>query len=177
MNLLLIGHRGSGKSTVGQLLATRLDYRFTDTDEIIIEQSGRTIADIFARDGEQAFRRMEKKVLESLRKAQSRVISLGGGSVMDPDNRVLVRRLGKIVWLRAPAAVLWSRISKDPHTSRTRPNLTASGGLAEVESVLDEREPVYQSIANQIIDTMTMTAEEVADSIEMWFQANDMESG
>ncbi|MEK6643361.1 MAG: shikimate kinase [Planctomycetota bacterium] len=177
MNLLLIGHRGSGKSTVGQLLATRLDYRFTDTDEIIIEQSGRTIADIFARDGEQAFRRMEKKVLESLRKAQSRVISLGGGSVMDPDNRVLVRRLGKVVWLRAPAAVLWSRISKDPHTSRTRPNLTASGGLAEVESVLEEREPVYQSIANQIIDTMTMTSEEVADSIEMWFQANDMEAG
>lgn len=177
MNLLLIGHRGSGKSTVGQMLATRLNWRFTDTDQIIIDQTGRTIADIFARDGEPAFRRMEKKVLESLRKAQNRVISLGGGSIMDPDNRSLARRLGKIVWLRAPAAVLWSRICKDPHTSRTRPNLTASGGLAEVETVLAEREPVYESIATQIIDTMTMSPAEIADSIEMWFQANDMEAG
>jgi shikimate kinase len=177
VNLLLIGHRGSGKSTVGQLLAARLLYQFSDTDQIIMDQSGRTIADIFARDGEQAFRRLEKKVIENLRKAQNRVISLGGGSVMDPDNRALVRRLGKIVWLRAPAAVLWSRICKDPHTSRTRPNLTTVGGLAEVESVLAEREPVYESMANQIIDTVSITPEGIADSIEMWFRADDMEAG
>ena len=68
------------------------------------------VRDVFA--SRPAFRRMEKKVLESLRKAQNRVISLGGGSIMDPDNRSLARRLGKIVWLRAPAAVLWSRIAQ-----------------------------------------------------------------
>jgi shikimate kinase len=86
-----------------------------------------------------------------------------------------LKRIGRVVWLRAPAAVLWSRISQDPHSARARPNLTEGGGLPEVERILAEREPLYQSVASQIVDTMAMTPEEVAGTIEMWFQANDME--
>jgi len=174
VNIVLVGYRGSGKSTVGLILAQRLAWRFTDTDQIIVEQTGRTILDIYEKDGEAAFRRMERKVLESLRKSKNRVISVGGGAVIEPENRTLIKRLGRAVWLRAPAAVLWSRISKDPHTARSRPDL-AGGGLAEVEAVLHQREPFFDEIAAQVVDTVAMSPLEIADSIEMWFRANDME--
>lgn len=175
MNIVLVGYRGSGKSTVGQIVAQRLGWRFTDTDQVIMDETHKTISEIFAQSGEPGFRRVERKVLESLRKARNRVISVGGGAVTDPDSCLILKRIGRIVWLRAPAAVLWSRISQDPHTARARPNLTEGGGLAEVERILGEREPLYQAVASQIIDTMTMNPDEVAGTIEMWFQANDME--
>jgi shikimate kinase len=177
VNIVLVGYRGSGKSTVGQIVAQRLGWRFTDTDQVIMEETHKTISEIFSQSGEAGFRRIERKVLESLRKAKNRVISVGGGAVVDPDCSILLKRIGRVVWLRAPAAVLWSRISQDPHTSRARPNLTEGGGLAEVEKILAEREPLYQAVANQVVDTMAMSPEEVAGTIEMWFQANDMEMG
>ncbi|HUN79877.1 MAG TPA: shikimate kinase [Phycisphaerae bacterium] len=176
MNIVLIGHRGSGKSTVGQLAAKRLGWRFTDTDQMIMEEKGKTIKELFDQLGEQGFRRIERKVLESLRKAKNRVISVGGGAITDPDNCSLLKRIGRVVWLRAPASILWARICQDPHSAKTRPDLTAAGGLAEIEKVLQEREPIYEGLAHQTIDTMTMDPEEVAVTIEMWFRANDMES-
>ena len=175
MNIVLVGYRGSGKSTVGQIVAQRLGWRFTDTDQVIMEETHKTIQEIFAQSGEAGFRRIERKVLESLRKARNRVISAGGGAVTDPDSCLILKRIGRVVWLRAPAAVLWSRISQDPHSARARPNLTEGGGLAEVEKILAEREPLYQSICSQVVDTMAMSPEEVAGTIEMWVQANDME--
>jgi shikimate kinase len=172
VNIILVGYRGAGKSTVGQLLARRMGWRFCDTDQIIAEQTGRSIVDIFENDGEAAFRRMERKVLESMRRARNRVICLGGGALAAPEIAMMVKRLGRAVWLRAPAAVLWARISHDPHSTRNRPDLS-EGGLAEVESTLASREPLYASVAAHIVDTMAMTPAEVADSVEMWFRAND----
>lgn len=172
MNIILVGYRGCGKSAAGHILAKRMGWRFCDTDQIITEQTGRSISEIFAKDGETAFRRMERKVLDSMRKAKNRVISLGGGALADPEIVMMVKRLGRVVWLRAPAAVLWSRISQDPHTTRARPDLSG-GGLAEVETVLAAREPLYASVAAQVVDTVAMTPGEVADSVEMWFRAND----
>ena len=173
MNILLIGYRGSGKTTVGQLLAKRLSWKFVDTDALVVEKAGKNITDIFATEGEAGFRQRERAVLQSLRKSDRHVIALGGGAPAEPENRNLLRRLGKSVWLRAPAVVLWSRISRDDPNRPNRPNLTTGGGLQEVETVLPQREPAYEDAADHIIDTMTMSPAQIAEAIELWHEACD----
>jgi len=173
LNLLLIGYRGAGKTTVGDLLAKRLGWRFVDTDEQIIEKAGKSISDIFATEGEAGFRQRERTAIQNLRKFDRQVIALGGGTATEPENHNLLRRLGKTVWLRAPAVVLWSRISKDVGTAANRPNLTQVGGLQEIEAVLAKREPIYESIADHIVDTFTMNPPQVAEAIELWHEACD----
>ncbi len=177
MNLILIGYRGSGKSTIGPLVANRLRQPFVDLDEVIVEKTGKTISQVFSEEGEAGFRSREQTSLQELRKLKNCVISLGGGAVVKPENRVLVRRMGKVVWLRAPAVVLWSRIKADPSSAKTRPALTPAGGLAEVEAVLAEREPIYHRVAHQTVDTVAASPEEVVESIELWFRANDAGRG
>lgn len=175
MNLVLVGYRGSGKSTVGELLATRLGWRFLDLDAVIAERAGQSIAEIFASEGEAGFREREKEACESLRKSKRSVIALGGGALENPDTRAAARRLGKLIWLRAPAAVLWARICRDPFTVKNRPELTPGGGLAEVESLLLQREANYSAMAAHQIDTMSISPNDVAEAIELWFRANDTE--
>ncbi len=173
MNLVLVGYRGSGKSTVGAVLARRLGWPFVDLDELIVKQAGRSIAEIFSEEGESGFRLREREACGSVLSLKCQVIALGGGAVTDPETRLLAKRLGKVIWLRAPAAVLWARISQDAKSRGARPDLTPVGGLAEVEAVLKHREPLYRSIARHSVDTFPGTPEEVADAIELWYQAND----
>ncbi|MFH1420329.1 MAG: shikimate kinase [Planctomycetota bacterium] len=173
MNLILIGYRGCGKSTIGPLVARRLRQRFVDLDDLIVEQTGKTIRQIFSEESEAGFRSRERASFQKIRKLKDCVIALGGGAVMDPENRALTRRMGKVVWLRAPAVVLWSRIKADPASAETRPALTPGGGLAEVEETLARREPLYRRAAHHTIDTVSASAEAVAESIELWFRAND----
>lgn len=173
MNLILVGYRCSGKSTIGALLAKRLGWTFCDLDSLIAQRAGHSIAQIFKQNGESGFRQMEREACLSLRKAQNMVLALGGGALTDPDIRELVGRLGKIVWLRAPAAVLWGRIDRDPKSSNLRPDLTAEGGLAEVEAILERRDPQYRNAANHVIDTFPAAPEETADAIELWHRADD----
>lgn len=173
MNLILVGYRGSGKSTVGALLAERLHRRFIDLDQLVVERAGKSIREIFAEEGEAGFRRREHEVCQSLRRTRNSVIALGGGALIDPENRTLMRRLGKIVWLRAPAIVLWSRIKNDPETANGRPDLSPAGGLSEIEAKLAEREPTYRGTAHHTVDTISTTPQAVADAIELWFSADD----
>jgi shikimate kinase len=173
VNLILVGHRGSGKSTVGSLVAKRLGWRFVDLDQVIATQTGKTIREMFVQDGEAEFRARERQALQGLRKARNCVIALGGGTLGQPENRSLARRLGRVVWLRAPAIVLWSRIKGDRHKIDTRPDLTPAGGLTETEAKVTEREPAYRSVAHHIVDTVSTTPEAVADAIELWFRAGD----
>ena len=173
MNLILIGYRGSGKSTVGAMLAERLGRRFIDLDQIIVERAGMSIREIFTKEGEAGFRQREQEACQSLRRVRNSVVALGGGSLVESENRTLVRRLGKVVWLRAPAVMLWSRIKSDPETANTRPDLTPNGGLAEIETKLAEREQAYRSVAHHTIDTISTTPEAVADAVELWFCADD----
>lgn len=175
MNLVLVGYRGSGKSTVGDILARRMGWRFLDLDAVIVERAGRSIAEIFAAEGEAGFRRREKEACESFRKAKRQVIALGGGALEDPETRAAAKRLGKIIWLQAPAAILWARISRDPSSAKNRPDLTSGGGLAEVESTLIQREASYRAMAVHQVDTISMSPQEVAEAVELWFRANDTE--
>ncbi len=175
MNLILVGYRGSGKSTIGEILARRMGWRFLDLDAVIVERAGRTIAEIFATDGEAGFRRLEKETCESLRKAKHHVIAVGGGALEDSDTRAVVKRLGKIIWLRTPAAVLWARVRKDPCSAKNRPDLTPGGGLVEVETILKQREANYSAMAAHQVDTISASPDEIAEAVELWFRANDTE--
>lgn len=161
---------------MGPLLAKRFGWDYMDLDAEIVKEAGRSIQEIFATEGEEGFRNRERTACQRLRKVKRHVVAMGGGVLLDSENRNLLKRIGKIIWLRAPAAVLWSRINKDPRTVSNRPNLTPEGGLAELESTLAEREPQYQAAAHHIIDTMTISPTEVAEAIEIWYQANDAQS-
>src|SRR5262245_31375942 len=124
MNLLLIGYRGTGKSTVAHLLAERLGWRSVDSDERIEELAGCSIADIFASQGEGAFRDLESQVVAELAAGDQTVLSLGGGAVLRPENRATLAAAGPMVWLTASPETLWGRIQADPETAARRPNLT-----------------------------------------------------
>lgn len=176
MNILLVGYRGSGKTTIGALTARRLGFRFVDLDDLIVKQANQSIREIFDAEGEKGFRLKERAALQSLRRVKNHVIALGGGTIVDPEMGVLARRIGRIVYLRAPAAVLWARVSRDPQSLNRRPDLTAAGGLTEVETVLRDREPLYESVSHHIIDTLSQSPETVAEAIELWAEANDADA-
>jgi shikimate kinase len=173
MNLYLIGYRGSGKSTVAPLVADQLGWTFRDSDDLVEAESGLTIAEVFSQQGESAFRKLESRVISGLARQSRVVISLGGGAPMFPENRQSIRNSGKTVWLKADAGLLWGRISGDGTSAQRRPDLTDQGGLAEVQSLLTERGPVYNACADYTLAIGSMTPQEIADRIVNWFESVD----
>ena len=157
--IFLIGYRGSGKTTVARLLAEKLGWQHIDADEYLERKYQRTIRQIFAEEGEAGFREKEAVVLAELSSLQAHVISTGGGIVLRPENRELLKT-GFVIWLKAPASVLFERIQKDATTAERRPALT-TGGLAEIEQLLAVREPLYEQCAHMAIDCTELSPEEV----------------
>jgi len=164
--VVLIGYRGSGKTAVGRLLAERLGWAFVDTDSIVETEAGLSIAEIFAARGEADFRRRESAIIARVADAPHQVISAGGGAVSDPANVAHLRRTGRIVWLTAPAEVLWERIRDDPGSRQTRPDLTETGGLDEVRRLLAAREPGYRQAADLSVSTQDRSPHQVAAAVE-----------
>jgi shikimate kinase len=163
--IFLIGYRGTGKSTVARFLADRLGCEWIDADEEIERLAGKSIASIFAHDGEAAFRDLEARIVAELSARRQTVVALGGGAVLRESNRNAVSAAGPIVWLTASVDTIVKRLAADERSAGRRPNLTPSGGRAEVESVLAERTPVYLSCARLVVDTEDKSAAEVADII------------
>jgi shikimate kinase len=165
MNIVLIGYRGTGKTTTARLLARRLAWSFSDSDEQIAGRAGRSIAEIFADSGEKAFRRMEQDAIRDLLAEHRAVISLGGGAVMHEENRKRLAAASHVVWLTATPETIESRTGADPRTPGSRPNLTAEGGRNEIVRVRAERTPFYRQCATLTVDTEGKTPEQVADEI------------
>jgi shikimate kinase len=165
-NVALIGYRGSGKTTVGRLLAKRLGWTFVDTDDLIVSDAGTSIADIFAAEGETGFRQHEYQAIAGVTQGTHQVIAVGGGAVTDADNVERLRSGGTVVWLTAPPEVLWARIKQDEQTASARPDLTTGGGLAEVRTVLAEREAAYEAAADVRMDTANRSPDDVAAAAE-----------
>lgn len=163
-NVVLIGYRGSGKTTVGSLLADKLEVPFLDTDEIITTDAGKSIAEIFAAEGESGFREREKQVIARVAGGPA-VLSVGGGAVIDPENVARLKAGAIVVWLTAPPDVLWSRMSSDDSSVAGRPSLTPMGGLEEVRTVLIKREPLYRDAADLTLSTESLSVEQVAAEI------------
>ena len=166
--LFLIGYRGTGKTTTARLLAERLGWSWLDADAVLEERHGRSIQEIFAKEGEADFRAKESAILEELCGLQDHVIATGGGVILREGNRERLKR-GTIVWLKAPAAVLWKRMQEDATTAERRPNLM-QGGLAEIEELLRVRTPFYEACQELTVDTAEQMPEQVAQMIFAWFK-------
>jgi shikimate kinase len=148
MNIFLVGYRGSGKTTVAAALAEALGWHWLDADAELERRQGKTIKEIFAEQGEGAFRDFESQTLADLAHLDQHVLALGGGAVLRETNRQLLKSHGKVIWLKAPAELLWERIQGDATTAARRPNLTAQGGIAEIRTLLAAREPIYAAVAD-----------------------------
>lgn len=161
---MLIGYRGTGKTTISRLLARQLGWTSVDTDDLIESRAGKSIKEIFAEDGELRFRDLEVEVIRAAVEPAERVLALGGGAVMREETREVLRGCD-VVWLRADAATLLQRIQLDPATGARRPNLTAAGGLAEINQLLAERNPIYETTADYVVDTSDKSPDQLVAEI------------
>lgn len=168
MNVVLIGYRGSGKSAVGRTLARRLGKIFIDTDAMVQERTGHSIRHIFEQKGEHAFREYESRAIQGACQNENAVISVGGGAVLDPANASVLKNAGRVFWLRASPEVLFRRIQTDKASDLQRPPLTPTGGLEEVAHVLSLRAPMYESLADHVIDTDQLDPEQAVERIIQW---------
>ena len=181
-HLYLIGYRGTGKSSVGRIVAAELGRPFVDLDERIESTAGATIAVIFAGEGEEGFRDRETAALKEAAEIQNQtsppsplseaergdrkdsVIATGGGIVLREENRSLLKATGYIVWLMASAETIWERVRADSATAARRPNLT-TGGLAEIVELLAVRQRFYEEVYDACVATDGRSPEAVAASI------------
>jgi shikimate kinase len=163
--IFLIGYRGTGKTAVARELASLIAYYWVDADDLIEEMTGKTIATIFGDEGEAGFREWEARVVSALSRKRRTVVALGGGSVLREDNREAICAAGPAIWLTASVDTIVARVAADATTVSRRPNLTAGGGRAEIESLLSIRTPFYRQCATLVVDTEGKTPAEVAEEI------------
>ncbi len=162
MNIVLIGYRGCGKSTVAELLARALKRPRISLDERVVELAGRSIPDIVANHGWVHFRDLESRVVREVTEQDGGILDTGGGVILREENTARLRRNGWVVWLDAPPAVLAERI----RDSDQRPALTEGKTfLEEVEEVLREREPLYRAAAHARIDVSEISPEQACERI------------
>lgn len=152
---------GAGKTTIGRQLSKKLSKQFYDSDSEIEQRTGADIPLIFELEGEAGFRKREAQVLSELVSLKNIVLSTGGGSVMDPANRNMFVKNGIIIYLKSTAEKLFSRIADD----KRRPLLQTDDRLGKIRKILEEREPVYLSLANEIIDTQDMGIKQITQKI------------
>lgn len=163
-NIALAGFMGTGKSTVGRLVAEQLGWRFIDTDAVIEQRARRTIADIFAQDGETVFRQWEAQVCAEIVAGCHRVIALGGGALLDPQTRALVAANSLIICLDAGIDALLDRIGDDP----ARPLFSADRDRLSV--LYAQRAAHYASFPYHV-DTSTITPARAAEKVlALWQQ-------
>jgi shikimate kinase len=155
-NLILIGPMGAGKSTIGRKLAEHFGLEFYDLDHEIERRTGATVALIFELEGEAGFRKRESAVLAELADARGRVIATGGGSVLAPENRRLIRASGFVIYLRITLEQQLARLARD----RKRPLLNAPDRRARLEALAAERDPLYAELAD-----LTFPADEVSVAV------------
>jgi shikimate kinase len=159
--ILLVGMMGCGKTTTGELVARRLGWDYRDSDADVEALTGRTVPEIFANDGEAAFRKAEAEVLAAAcTREQPVVIAVAGGAVLNEDNRTLIRGCGTVVWLRAKPQRLAQRVGD----GAGRPLL--EGDKDEIMArLLKERAPHYAEVADAVIDVDHLTPDQVADRV------------
>lgn len=160
-NIVLTGIMGAGKTTVGKALAEILsDYDFIDADDVIVEKSGLTIPEIFAKYSEEYFRYLETSVLRELSEKEGLVIALGGGAFENPENRKNLKQGSKVIYLKGTPEELFNRIKSDTN----RPLLQCDNPQEKLADLLEQREPNYLQ-ADIVIDTDGKDVEDIAQEI------------
>jgi shikimate kinase len=148
-NIYLVGMMGAGKTSVGRLLARRLGKAFYDCDQEIERVTGVKVTLIFEIEGEAGFRARESRILAELVLHDEIVLSTGGGTVLSGENRALLNARGLVVYLRATPSDLWKRTRHD----KSRPLLKTADPLARLQQLFDERDPLYRSTADVVVET------------------------
>lgn len=167
VSIVLIGYRGSGKTTIGRRLADRLWWKFVDSDEQIVARAGKTIREIFEQQGEPAFRDLEAQVIANALKLSDHVISLGGGAVLREETREAINRSGHpTIYLKCEPTVLHERITADAATAENRPALTNLGGsVQEIVKLLEFREPLYRQTMTAELDVTNQSIDDAVNWI------------
>jgi shikimate kinase len=160
-SIVLIGMMGAGKSSVGRCLQRRTRLALLDTDEIVASKFGMSIPEIFAKHGEDKFRKAEAEALRSLETTEQAIIVTGGGIVMSEENIDLLKRLGVVVWLDGNGETLFKRASR----SGNRPLLQSENPRKAFQRLIQARRPLYANNAHLCLDTSVLTDEEIAVAI------------
>lgn len=161
-NVILIGFMGSGKTTVGLRLSYRLRMPVEDTDKLIEKREGKTISRIFAEDGEETFRRLEKQLLEEIKdRRYAHIISVGGGTPVDPANRELLKRCGTVVYLKIRPETVYERLKGDT----VRPLLQCQDPLAKIRMLMESRSEAYEECADITVQVDELDMEETLERI------------
>lgn len=158
--LILTGFMGAGKTVVGQALAMRLGLPFTDTDDLVAQRAGKSIVQVFAEEGEPAFRALERQALLEAIETGPQVLATGGGMITWPGNVELMRRAGPILWLRVDPAVVMQRVGGDT----SRPLLNVDDPTGRVAELLAARRPFYE-LADYVVDTSDLRIDETVDEL------------
>ena len=167
-SLILIGYRGTGKTTVAYKLAARLGYSVFDSDSEIERRADKSIADIFLQNGEPAFRDWEESVIaEILSHSFPFILATGGGAVLRENTRKRLRRAGHVFWLTATPETILHRITHDAASQTMRPNLTSLPMEKEIVTILEQRTPLYAETAHVTIDTDSQTTDNIVEMI-LW---------
>ncbi len=159
-NIALCGFMGTGKSSVGRIVAEQLRFAFLDTDTVIEARAGKTIAEIFAEQGEEAFRQLEHRIVKELALRDRTVISTGGGLIVDPENLASLKQHAFVVCLWASPETIWSRVKTQTH----RPLLNEPDPLEKIRHLLAERTLCYKQ-ANVLLSTELRSPREVAQQV------------
>jgi shikimate kinase len=160
-NFFLVGLMGAGKSSVGRQLANLLHKDFIDSDSEIERRTGADIPLIFELEGEAGFRQRESRVIEELTRRQNIVLATGGGVVLDQQNREVLKTRGFVIYLQASVEQLFERTSRD----RRRPLLQTDDPHARLTELLRQREPLYEEIADLVVNTDRRSVHQVVDEI------------
>jgi len=164
MNIVLVGYRGTGKSTVGRLLAARLKRELVSTDAEIVKRAQRTIPEIVAQKGWEYFRDLESDVCRELAVRDQLVIDTGGGAILRAQNVEALKKHGTVFWLTASVETIAKRIGGD----NQRPSLTGTKSFVdEIQDILQERTPKYQAAADRIIMTDNRSINQVIEMLLM----------
>ncbi len=165
MNIILIGIRGTGKSTVGKLLSRRLKRDFIDSDIYIESFTGKTIKRIFEEDGEEGFREIEASVIAKLSKLDNKIIAAGGGAILRTDNVRHFKNNGFLVLLEATPEIIYERVTQDEKTTQQRPSLTNKKPLDEIKHLITKREHAYKNAADFTINSSYVSCEDIVNEI------------
>ncbi|HNP30573.1 MAG TPA: shikimate kinase [Nitrospirales bacterium] len=162
MNIVLIGYRGTGKSTVARILGQRLDRTVISTDAEIVKETGQSIPLIVEQFGWDHFRGLETQMCQKVAGRDNLIIDTGGGLILKEENVRILKKNGKIFWLTAEVSTIASRISGDTQ----RPSLSGTKSFVEeIEEILEIRRPHYQAAADHVIPTDQASPERIADAI------------
>jgi shikimate kinase len=168
--VVLVGYRGSGKSTVGRILAENLGFEFVDADDLLEMRAKKTIPEIVDGEGWEGFRRRELDLWRELAGRRGLVVAAGGGAVTSPEVREIMARAGLVVWLKARAGTIARRIKNDEKAGFVRPPLRHNDAAREAEEMLREREPLYRDAAHAAVETDKLGPGEAAAEIESLFE-------